>query len=162
MADDSFPARPTIASSQLGQLRRLLAALIPANPFYTKKFSQAGVTARVPSLEEFSQTFPFTTKQEIAEDQRAQPPYGTNLTYPFERYTRSHQTSGTGGAPLRWLDTPESWNWMLGSWEEILRAAGVSVTPARSALTATPAAPSSSASCRTWDSRAALAADTAP
>ena len=124
MADDSFPARPTIASSQLGQLRRLLAALIPANPFYTKKFSQAGVTARVPSLEEFSQTFPFTTKQEIAEDQRAQPPYGTNLTFPLERYTRFHQTSGTTGAPIRWLDTPESWQRMVGNWTQIFRAAG--------------------------------------
>jgi len=27
--------------------------------------------------------------------------------------------------PLRWLDTPESWDWMLESWTEILRAAGV-------------------------------------
>src|SRR5579871_1323650 len=44
----------------------------------------------------------------------------------------------------------------------ILRSAGVSVTPARSAFTATPAAPSSTASWRTWDSSAALAAETAP
>src|SRR5439155_1074165 len=43
-----------------------------------------------------------------------------------------------------------------------VREAGVPVTPARMALTATPAGPSSSASCRTWDSSAALAADTAP
>src|SRR5216117_243700 len=44
MAADSFPARSTIASSQLEQLRRLLAALVPANSFYTQKFSRAGVT----------------------------------------------------------------------------------------------------------------------
>jgi len=42
----------------------------------------------------------------------------------------------------------------------IFRTAGVSVTPARIALTATPFPPSSSASCRTWD-RAPLGADTA-
>ena len=124
MADDYFPARSAIASSQREQLRRLLAALVPANSFYTQKLARAGVTATVTCLNEFSEKFPFTTKQELADDQRAQPPYGTNLTFPLERYTRFHQTSGTTSAPLRWLDTPESWNWMVESWSEILRAAG--------------------------------------
>ncbi|PYK61090.1 MAG: phenylacetate--CoA ligase [Verrucomicrobia bacterium] len=128
MADDSFPARPAIAASQLIQLRRLFTALLPANPFYTKKISQAGVPATVASLHEFSETFPFTTKQEIDEDQRAHPPYGTNLTFPLDRYTRFHQTSGTTGAPLRWLDTPESWSWMVESWTGIFRAANVTAS----------------------------------
>ena len=46
----------------------------------------------------------------------------------------------------------------------ILRSAGVSVTPARIALTATPASSraSSIASWRQCDSRAAFAAETAP
>src|SRR5206468_12400520 len=124
MAVDPFPARSAIASLQLEQLRRLLATLVPANSFYTRKFSRAGVGATVTSLEEFSEKFPFTTKHELAEDQQAHPLYGTNLTFPLERYTRFHQTSGTTGAPLRWLDTPESWDWMVGNWTEILRAAG--------------------------------------
>ena len=34
-------------------------------------------------------------------------------------------TSGTAGVPLRWLDTEESWQWMLGNWERILRVAQV-------------------------------------
>ena len=63
---------------------------------------------------------------ELAADHQANPPYGSNLTYPVERYTRSHQTSGTSGAPLRWLDTPESWQWMIDNWCDIFRAAGVS------------------------------------
>ena len=120
-----FPDRSAIASSQLEHLRRLLAALVPANPFYTKKLAQALAGAPVGSLEEFSTKFPFTTKGEIIEDQRANPPYGTNLTFPLERYTRLHATSGTTAAPLRWLDTPESWNWMVESWVEVFRAAGV-------------------------------------
>jgi len=124
MTDDFFPARPAIVSSQLEQLRRLLAAVVPANLFYTQKFSLARVTATIASLDEFTEKFPFTTKQELAEDQRARPPYGTNLTFPLEHYTRFHQTSGTTGAPLRWLDTPDSWNWMVENWAEILRAAG--------------------------------------
>src|SRR5438093_4464739 len=44
----------------------------------------------------------------------------------------------------------------------ILRSAGVSVTPPRSAFTAIPSGASSSASCRVWDSSAAFAAETAP
>src|SRR5438094_791018 len=102
----------------------LFAALVPANSFYTRKFSRAGLTATVTSLAEFAEKFPFTSKQELADDQCAQPPYGTNLTFPLERYTRFHQTSGTTGAPLRWLDTPESWNWMVENWTEIFCAAG--------------------------------------
>ena len=124
MADESFLTRPAIESVQREQLERLLAALVPANPFYTEKYSRAGVTAVAAGLDEFSERFPFTTKQEIVEDQRAQLPYGSNLTFPLERYTRFHQTSGTTGTPLRWLDTPQSWNWMVGNWGEILRAAG--------------------------------------
>src|SRR5207247_6275336 len=118
-------ARATIAAGQLEQLRSLLAELLPGNQFYSRKLNDAGITFDVASLEDFSARFPFTTKAELAEDQRAHPPFGTNLTYPLERYTRCHQTSGTSDAPLRWLDTPESWDWMLESWTKILRVASL-------------------------------------
>jgi phenylacetate-CoA ligase len=121
----AFPHRSAIASHQLGQLRALASALLPANPFYKLKLSGAGVTGDLASLEEFSRRVPFTTKTELVEDQRRHPPYGTNLTFPLARYTRCHQTSGTSGAPLRWLDTPESWSWMLDNWAEVFRAAEV-------------------------------------
>jgi phenylacetate-CoA ligase len=121
----SFPTRAEIESGQLEQLRSLLAELFPANKFYTDKLQSAGVTFDVASLADFSARFPFTTKSELGEDQRGHPPFGTNLTYPLARYTRFHQTSGTTGAPLRWLDTPESWDWMIESWTEVFRAAGV-------------------------------------
>ena len=61
-------------------------------------------------------------------DQAAHPPFGTNLTYPLERYVRVHQTSGTSGAPLRWLDTQESWDWWSRCWGFVLRGAGVGPT----------------------------------
>jgi phenylacetate-CoA ligase len=106
-------------------LRGLLAELIPANPFYTRKLEAAGVGFDVASLADFSTRFPFTTKAELVADQQAHPPYGTNLTYPLANYTRFHQTSGTSGLPLRWLDTPESWDALTESWAEVFRAAGV-------------------------------------
>ena len=68
---------------------------------------------------------PLTTKLELVEDQAAHPPFGTNLTYPFERYVRVHQTSGTSGQPIRWLDTQESWDWWARCWGFVLRGAGL-------------------------------------
>ncbi len=68
---------------------------------------------------------PFTTKAELAGDQAASPPWGTALTFPVDRYTRYCQTSSTTGSPLRWLDTNESWQWMLDCWKAIYRAARV-------------------------------------
>ena len=117
-----FPTRPAIAAQQLAQLRRLLAAILPANRFYRQKLS--GLDTRLSSLDDFRR-FPFTTKAELSADQRAFPPYGSNLTYPAAACTRFHQTSGTTSAPLRWLDTPESWQSMVESWKRIYRLAGV-------------------------------------
>src|SRR6266540_3170151 len=99
MPDPSHPTRSEIAAGQLEQLRSLLAELFPGNQFYSRKLNAAGITFDVASLEDFSARFPFTTKAELAADQLATPPFGTNLTYPLERYTRYHQTSGTSGAP---------------------------------------------------------------
>lgn len=118
-----FPNRKTIVSRQLEQVRHLLAALLRSNSFYQKKF--ASLNPAVSSLEDFAARFPFTTKAELAADQAASPPYGTNLTFPAGHFTRFHQTSGTASSPIRWLDTPESWGWMLENWKEVYRAAGV-------------------------------------
>jgi phenylacetate-CoA ligase len=121
----TFPKRLAIGTSQFDQLRVLLAAVFGRNPFYSAKFDAAGVSYKPRHLGEFTDAFPFTTKAEVTADQEAHPPYGTNLTFPLERYTRLCQTSGTSGTPLRWLDTPESWEWMLRNWEQIYGAAGV-------------------------------------
>jgi len=119
------PSHDAIASDQLAKLNALLTAILPGNRFYAQKLERAGATRPVSSLEQFTREVPFTLKQELVVDQEAHPPYGTNLTYPLDRYTRCHQTSGTTRTPLRWLDTPESWAWMLGNWERIYAAAGV-------------------------------------
>jgi phenylacetate-CoA ligase len=120
-----FPTREVMASHQLAQLRRLLGAILPDNAFYRHKLARTDPA--IASLEDFSARFPLTTKQELADDQRTHPPFGSNLTFPLTSYTRYHQTSGTTSAPLRWLDTPASWNWMVENWKEIYQAAGVRV-----------------------------------
>ena len=115
----------SIAAKQLEYLRSLLSALRPANSFYEKKLGAADINVGIATLEDFSLRCPFTTKEELVADHQANPPYGTNLTFPVEHYTRIHQTSGTTGKPLRWLDTPDDWQWMVDSWKEIFRAASV-------------------------------------
>lgn len=105
----------------LERLQALVAALRGANPFYTAKLGAADVR----SLEDFRREVPFTFKREIVADQMAKPPFGTNLTYPIERYARFCQTSGTTGKPMRWLDTPETWAWMMDCWTRVFHAAGV-------------------------------------
>ncbi|MSQ96201.1 MAG: phenylacetate--CoA ligase family protein [Gemmataceae bacterium] len=102
------------------RLAELLRTILPANRFYARKF--AGLP-----LDDWQQ-LPFTTKAELLANQAEHPPYGELLTYPLERYTRLHQTSGTTGAPLRWLDTPASWERLLGSWRTMFDIVGV--TPA--------------------------------
>lgn len=125
MASSRFPDRIEIRARQLSQLRALVRELDPSNRFYAPRLHEAGVTPGISSLEEFSARMPFTTKDELVADHDANPPYGSNLTYPLSRYTRFNHTSGTTGKLLRWLDTPESWDWMLYNWELVLTAAGV-------------------------------------
>lgn len=124
-SNDRSPDPETLRRIQLASLRILMAELLPANRFYARKWEGTGLTPELGSLEEFFERAPFTTKQELVEDQLAHPPYGTDLTYPVERYTRFNQTSGTTGIPLRWLDTPESWSWMVDNWVQVFRASGV-------------------------------------
>lgn len=125
MTHSAPTSRDALETVQLSQLRSLLAQLLAGNRFYTPILRATGITADIDSIDTFRRLMPLTTKSQIAEDQTTSPPYGTNLTFPIERYTRLHQTSGTTAAPLRWLDTPQSWQWMLDNWKRVYGAAGV-------------------------------------
>lgn len=102
---------------QLAAFNGLIAAIASTNRFYQPKLAEAGGRAGFGSLVEFCARTPFTTKDALVRDQLENPPYGSNLTYPLKSYTRYHQTSGTGGRPLIWLDNPESWQWVLDNWK---------------------------------------------
>jgi phenylacetate-CoA ligase len=131
MTDDVTPermSREQLRALQNKRLRSLLDAVVPANPFWTAKFREAGVEPRgLRGLDDLRQ-LPLTTKAELVADHEAHPPFGSNLTYDVTAYSRLHQTSGTTGRPLRWLDTPESWTWFANCWGQIFRLAGVTKT----------------------------------
>ena len=126
VAGEDYLDRERIAALQAERLRGVVAEILPANRFYAARFAAADLSpASIRDLADL-QRLPFTTKAELLADQAEHPPYGTNLTYPRERYTRLHQTSGTRGQPLRWLDTAESWQWVLDCWKKIYQITGVS------------------------------------
>lgn len=119
----SHPESPR--STQAQRFESLMRRVLAENPFYRNKYERAGVTAaRPPRLQDLDQ-LPPTTKAELAADQELRPPFGSNLTWPPERYSRLHHTSGTTGRPLRWLDDPESWQALLDCWHQVYRAAAV-------------------------------------
>jgi phenylacetate-CoA ligase len=105
---------------QLRRLRSGLGDVLAANPFWRERLHG------VRGWDDFER-LPLTTKAELLADQAAHPPFGTNLTYPLDRFVRLHQTSGSSGdQPLRWLDTAESWDWWLRIWaDHVYPAAGV-------------------------------------
>ena len=115
----------TVEDSQLEQLQTLLKGLVPTNSFYSQRLREAGIDESIGSLEVFTKNLPFTYKLELIDDQAEHSPYGSNLTFPLNQYTRFNQTSATKGRPMIWLDTPESWEWMLDNWAVVYENAGV-------------------------------------
>lgn len=121
---DQFPDPQRIQELQFRKLSALLEAIVPANPFYTRKLVESGLKPGFKDLNDFAQRVPFTTRHELVRDRLENPPYGTDLTYSPEVYVRCHQTSGTTTVPMRWLDTRASWDHIVGNWIQILSAAG--------------------------------------
>jgi phenylacetate-CoA ligase len=105
---------------QLSKLRAGLADVLETNAFWRARLTD------VQGWDDFER-LPLTTKDELLADQLARPPFGSNMTYPLDRYVRLHQTSGSSGDhPLRWLDTAESWAWWLRIWSDhVYGAAGI-------------------------------------
>ena len=132
-----------VASDRLGELLELV---LERNPFQRARLEQLGLGGR-----RSCPTCRRSTKRELVEDQARHPPFGTNLTYPLERYTQLYQTSGTTGPPLRVLDTAEDWAWWRERFAHTLTVAGVGagrprgarllVRPARAVLGRVPGAP---------------------
>jgi phenylacetate-CoA ligase len=124
-ANETAP-REQLRALQLKKLQDLVREISGLNRFYTTKWNEAGVAA--PDIGSFSdfRKLPFTNKSELVRAQEEASPFGTNLTFPVDAYTRVHQTSGTTGMPLRVVDTPESWEWWGDCWGHVLKAAGVS------------------------------------
>jgi phenylacetate-CoA ligase len=117
---DQQPALATDAE-RVERLNELLELVAERNPFQRARLQGRGPLRSLDDLADL----PFTTKDDLVADQAASPPFGTNLTYPLERYTHLHQTSGTSGVTLRVLDTPDDWAWWRRNLGVVFGAASV-------------------------------------
>ena len=113
--------RDTIRAAQWERLQALLDTILATNPYYQRRLQHLTIE----SLDDFVRLCPLLTKRMLVADREENPPYGTNLTYPLENYTRFCQTSGTTGPPLTWLDSRDDWNNMLSAWHYIYDTAAL-------------------------------------
>jgi phenylacetate-CoA ligase len=112
-----------MTADELAQFREMLREIVPRNPFWSARLGHIPPES-LQSPQDFER-LPLSTKADLVADQNANPPYGSNLTYPRTSYIRIHQTSGTTGRPLRCLDTAPSWQWVLSCWERIYSLIGI-------------------------------------
>lgn len=119
--------REALWSYQWSRATALFERIHGRSPFYTAKLDEAGFRPGLPWRRRADLLrIPFTTKAELVVDQRLHAPWGSVLSEPASAYTRYHQTSGTTGRPLRWVDTPDSWQWSLDCWKAVYSGARVS------------------------------------
>lgn len=118
--------REIVEARQLARVREVVGIALARSPFYRERYRAVGLSSsdEIRTLQDLRR-LPLISKRDLVADHEANPPFGTRLTEPIERYRRLHQTSGTTGRPLRLLDTEESWEWWLRCWGYIYRAAGV-------------------------------------
>jgi phenylacetate-CoA ligase len=123
MRGSSTSSLDAIRADQLTRLRNGLPEVLRSNPFWRDRLHD------VRGWDDFER-LALTAKADLVADQETNPPFGTNLTWPLDRYVRLHQTSGSSGdRPLRWLDDRESWDWWRRAWaRHVYAAAGVSAS----------------------------------
>ena len=86
---------------------------------------QAGIRLDTLAFPADLTALPLTTKAELVADQEANPPWGTALTEPLDQLHALLPDLVDDRTPLRWIDTNESWQWMLECWKAVYRAARV-------------------------------------
>jgi len=110
------------------QQRRLRAQVAHAarhSPFYRRKLRAARVDAATIRTLDDLRRLPFTTKDELKDNQLQHPPWGDVLAVPLADVTRVHLTSATTGRPLAFLDTAADWHGFYHSYARSLHAFGV-------------------------------------
>lgn len=117
--------RDELTKLQFQKLKEILKKIFGSDSSYKGKFAQSGINNEdIRSINNLRK-LPFTVKKDFEKDQEEHPPFGTYLTEPLENYVQYHQTTGTTGKPLKFLDTKESWEWRKKVACHILKAAGV-------------------------------------
>ncbi len=98
---------------QAERLRAMVRYVYDATPFWRQKFEAINlVPDDIEGLADLSR-IPFVTKQELQDDQAANPPFGSYSASPPSTWTRFMATSGTTGRPLRRVFSARDWQTVL-------------------------------------------------
>ena len=80
------------------KLDRQLNLVNLRSAFYQKKFCNLKIRGKY--ITDIFEELPFTTKQELLQDQNENPPFGNHCCVKQEKIKRIHKTSGTTNKPL--------------------------------------------------------------
>jgi phenylacetate-CoA ligase len=118
-------SRAEMSRLQVRRLSEQVAHAARFSPFYRRKLRAAGVKpGRLRTLDDLRR-LPFTTKDELKDNQAQRPPWGDLLAVPLAEVVRVHLTSATTGRPLAFLDTAQDWHGFYHSYARSLHAYGV-------------------------------------
>ena len=121
-------SRAVMTRWQSARLREQVRHAAAHSPFYRRKLKAAGVKPALIRTMADLERLPFTTKDDLKENQAARPPWGDVLAVPLAEVLRVHLTSATTGRPLAFLDTREDWHGFYHSYARSLYAYGVRKT----------------------------------
>ncbi len=100
-------------------------SVLPLNAFYLRKLRIGAGNVSKSWIKENFDSFEFTSKLELQNSQSSYPPYGDFHYLDNAHYNRFHQTSGSSGKPLLFLDSKDGWEWLLNNWLKIFALAGI-------------------------------------
>ncbi len=100
-------------------------SVLTQNAFYRRKLCIGAGHVSKSWIRDNFDSFEFTSKSELQDNQSAYPPYGDFHYLKLEEYNRFHQTSGSSGKPLLFLDSKDGWEWLLSNWLKIFALAGI-------------------------------------
>jgi len=100
-------------------------SVLPQNAFYLRKLRIGAGNVSKSWIKDNFDSFEFTSKFELQNSQSFYPPYGDFHYLDLAEYNRFHQTSGSSGKPLLFLDSQDGWEWLLNNWLKIFALAGI-------------------------------------
>ncbi|HSC71333.1 MAG TPA: AMP-binding protein [Candidatus Methylomirabilis sp.] len=112
-------------STILQKIQAQMAYAYQHAPLYRKKWKAAGLEPEdIHTIEDFHKA-PVLTKQEIRQDQREHPPFGSYLCIAPSEIYRIHGTSGTTGKPTVYGIGREDWRRIANAHARIMWAMGL-------------------------------------
>ncbi|MEE9280779.1 MAG: AMP-binding protein [Myxococcota bacterium] len=110
-------SKPELRRLQSERLRAMVHYVYAATPFWRRKFDAIGLKPEAIRGVEDLERIPFCTKEELLDDQEANPPFGSYVASHPSRWRKYLTTSGTTGTPLRRVFSGRDWEYVLAKFQ---------------------------------------------